>query len=128
MADRGYEAWYERVRESDDIAADDITGTPAEQVLKEFQDYEPSQKQVSEIAERQKVEDIDDANQRNTVSTDKQASLDDDTAYRPSDTEDTFVSVRNKPDIAADRIEGSYTYNGTKYVRVDGKIYGAVDE
>lgn len=129
MADRGYEAWYERVRDSQGLDEGDLDNMEAEQVLKEFQDYEPSQKQINEIRDRQAKQDVDVLNENNPIKTDARTSISDDAARRPRGSDDTIISIKgDKPDIAADRVESSYEVNGTKFVRVDGKIYGAVNE
>jgi hypothetical protein len=124
-----YDEWYEAIRESDDVSFEDLTNVSAEELGRATEETGFSPEQQEAIAEQQKSEDLEDAASRNTVTTSRQSSIDEQEAYRPSDAEDTIVNIKgDKPDISADRIEGSYTYNGTKFVRVDGKVYGAVKD
>lgn len=123
-----YEGWYERIRESEAVSTDELTSMSAEQVLKEFGakgDITSAQRKA--IRQQQVTEDVDTVNEENTVETSRAVDIEEDSAYRPDKFDETMVST-SKGDISSERIEGSYELNGKTYIRVDGKVYGTLEE
>lgn len=122
-----YSEWYEDVRESKGLTEEQIRQMSPRELARMSQGQFSNQ-QAKALAQVQEDEDVTLINENNPVEGPNQASLDDDSAYRPTDASETIVRVRNKPNITADQVDSIHTANGTKFVRVDGKIYGAIDE
>ena len=124
---QGYAEWYESVRESEGLTEEEIRQlSPRE--LAQMSQGSFSNQQAKALANVQEDVDIDLVNERNPVEGPNQASLDDDSAYRPTDASDTIVKIKNKANITADQVDSIHTAKGTKFARVDGKIYGAINE
>lgn len=123
-----YQSWYEAIRRSDKVGVEDLTELTAEEALREFDAKgDISEEQREAIREQMTEEDIEAANEENQVSTSRQSDLSEDSAFRPSGDNETVVET-SKGAISTDRIDGTYEYQGNKYVRVDGKVYGKVVE
>lgn len=115
--------FYEAVRQSDVFNP----SKASEEMLEDFlQDRNPSNKQKELVADRLAEEErvnwnVDD----NVVSTDNRADIPEDNVRRDSSDHGTYVET-SKGEVRLDNVSGTFENQGTKFVMVDGKIYGAL--